>query len=65
MFEIGSPTQASELYANAYIVNSNYIAYDLEISLDGITYTDEQLSPGYDGKFVLTNSNIVVTVINV
>ncbi len=65
VFEIGSPTQASELYANAYIVNSNYIAYDLEISIDGITYTDEQLSPGYDGKFVLTNSNIVVTVINV
>lgn len=61
-FRIFQYVQAGELYAKAYIDNYNYVVSDLEISLDGLTWTDERLFSGYGGKFTLDTDDIAITV---
>lgn len=60
-FYIADYLQAAELYQNGYLAGSNYVLYDLEISTDGITYTDEELFSGYGGLFSLDVANITVS----
>lgn len=60
-FFIGQYVQAGELYPSAYIEKYNYIVSDLEISLDGITWTDGRLFSGYAGKFTLDVADITVS----
>lgn len=62
--EIGQLVQAGELYPFAYITNFNYIVSDLEISLDGVAWTDEQLFSGYAGKFAIDPANITITEVS-
>lgn len=64
-FYIGEYVQAGELYPSVYIDNFNYIPSDLEISLDGVAWTDERLFSGFDGKFNLDVSNITITVVTI
>lgn len=58
---IGQLIQAGELYPNAYIDNFNYIPSDLEVSADGVSWTDQQVFAGYKGKFNIDTANITVT----
>lgn len=58
---IGQYIQAGQLYPSAYINKYNYTVSDLEISLDGVTWTDERLFSGYDGKLTIDTANITVT----
>ena len=58
---IGQYIQAGQLYPSAYINKYNYIVSDLEISLDGVTWTDERLFSGYGGKLTIDTANITVT----
>ena len=58
---IGEAVQANEMYDYAYMAGTNFIASALQISLDGITYTDGILTPAIDEKFVLSTANITVT----
>ena len=59
--EIGVSVPAGELYDQSYIDNFNYIVSDLDVSLDGITWTNQEVSPDYDGKFTIDVANITVT----
>ncbi|HFR4116220.1 TPA: Gp138 family membrane-puncturing spike protein [Yersinia enterocolitica] len=42
-------------------VRVNYVLTNLKISIDGITFTDAELSPGFQGKFTLDVANISIT----
>jgi hypothetical protein len=59
--EIGVPVPAGELYEFSYIDNFNYIVSALDVSLNGIDWTDQEVSPDYEGKFVIDAANITVT----
>jgi len=60
-FFIADYLQANELYQQGYMAGTNYILYDLLISLDDITYVGEELFSGYGGLFSLDIANITVT----
>ena len=60
-FNIGDSIQAAMLYANAYAAGTNFILTDMEVSDDDITYTDELLFSGFDGKFTLDAADVLVT----
>lgn len=62
-FNIGDTIQAGELYSNAYGAGTGYIVTDLEISDDGVAYTDGKLTPALDQKYQIDVSNIDVTEI--
>ncbi|VFS74680.1 Uncharacterised protein [Kluyvera cryocrescens] len=36
----------------------NFTLTDLQISDDGLTFTDGELSPGFQGKFTIDEANI-------
>ena len=59
--EIGVAIQAAELSPSSYIDNYNYIVSGFELSLDGANWTDQDATPGYQGKFVIDVANITVT----
>jgi uncharacterized phage protein gp47/JayE len=59
---IGESIDANEFYADGYSTSRvNYVLTDLMISADGSTYTDAELSPGFQGKFTLSASDIDIT----
>lgn len=60
-FSIGDAVTAGDLYATVYSAASNFTATDLEVSDDGVTYTDGRLSPGADGVFSVSAANITIT----
>lgn len=60
-FYIADSLRASELYANGYLAGTNFVLYDMEISIDDITYTDQDIFSGYDGLFTLNTDDITVT----
>lgn len=60
-YEIGDTVTAGSLYCSALNGNNGYYyVTDLEISLNGETWTDESLFSGYGGKFVVTPGNVTV-----
>jgi len=59
-FRIGESIQAAELYDLALTRSPAYVVTDLEISLDGVTYTDGQVLPAVDEKMVIDALNIDV-----
>jgi len=63
--EIGVPVPAGELYEQSYIDNFNYIVSNLDVSLDGSTWTNQEVSPDYDGKFTIEIANITVTEVTI
>lgn len=60
-FYIGKPLQAGFLYAYAYQAGDAFVLTDLEVSSDGITYTDGRIGPLPGGKFTLSIANVAVT----
>ncbi|HDL6903181.1 TPA: baseplate J/gp47 family protein [Yersinia enterocolitica] len=61
VMHIGEDIDANELYADGYgSARVNYVLTNMKISADGITFTDAELSPGFQGKFTLDVANIVV-----
>ncbi|WP_145537287.1 baseplate J/gp47 family protein [Yersinia alsatica] len=62
VMHIGEEIDANEFYADGYGAGRvNYVLTDLKISIDGITFTDAELSPGFQGKFTLDVANISIT----
>lgn len=60
-FNINQTITATELYATIYSAGTNFIASNLLISLDDITYVDDKLSSGYDERPVINIANITIT----
>lgn len=60
-FNIGDQVLASELYEYVYNGGSNFVAYDLEISDDDITYTDEALASTPGVIYTIDTVNITIT----
>ena len=60
---IGEDAQANELYCYIYQAGSNFIATSLEISLDGITWTDGDIAADYADEIKILISNISITEI--
>jgi len=63
IYLIAEDADASSLYANAYQAGTDFILYNMQISDDNITFTDQTISPASDGKFTLNIANITVTEI--
>lgn len=62
VMHIGESVDANEFYENGYGVSRvNFVLTNLQISDDGITYTDAELSPGFEGKFTLDVENIDIS----
>lgn len=59
IMHIGESVDANEFYENGYGVGRvNFVLTNLQISDDGTTFTDAELSPGFQGKFTLDAANI-------
>lgn len=59
-FYIDSPLQAGFLYCYAYEAGNDFILTDIEVSKNGVTYTDGKISPSAGGKFTISAVNIIV-----
>lgn len=59
-YSIAEEAFATELYDFGYNAGTNFFLTDLEISDDNITFTDDDLNPGFDGKFTIDTANITV-----
>lgn len=58
---IGEAIQAGQLYDYALLtVKDDFIITDLKISKDGITFTDEALTPALNERFILSLDRIMV-----
>ena len=56
---IGESVDANEFYENGYGVGRvNFVLTSLQISDDAVSFTDAELSPGFQGKFTLDIANI-------
>lgn len=64
-FETGQYVYADNLYQSTLIDNRNYNITDLEISLNGSTWTDERVFSGYDGKLSISVGNITITEVTI
>ncbi len=60
-YSIGESAHAAWLYGVVYSAGDTFVATDLEVSLDGITYTDAAVYPAPDGRLVITAPNITIT----
>lgn len=60
-FFIGENATVTELYAYIYSANTNFIATNLQLSIDDITYVTDELEAGYQDKFMITSTNITIT----
>ena len=59
-FYIAQNITVTELYSTIYSAATNYIATDLEVSKDGITWSSVLLEAGYDEEFIIEKSNIEI-----
>lgn len=60
-FYIGENATVTELYAYIYSANTNFIATNLQLSIDDITYVTDELEASYQDKFMITSTNITIT----
>ncbi|MGR2856919.1 hypothetical protein FY046_12860 [Erwinia sp. 1181_3] len=59
VIHIGESVDANEFYENGYGAGRvNFVLTNLQISDDGATFTDAELSPGFQGKFTLDIASI-------
>lgn len=63
VFQIAENVTVTELYATIYSAASNFIATDLQVSRDNITFVDNLLIAGYDEEFKIIQANIEITEI--
>lgn len=61
-YRINEDVIVTSLYGIVYGVSSSYIATGLEVSRDGISFTSDVLSAGYDEKFTIDQSNINIVI---
>ncbi|MCT7528824.1 hypothetical protein N5T79_06660 [Aliarcobacter cryaerophilus] len=59
-FYIAQNITVTELYATIYSAATNYIATNLEVSKDGVTWSSVLLEAGYDEEFIIEKSNIEI-----
>lgn len=62
-YSIGEDAQANELYCYVYQAGNNFIATSLEISIDGVTWVDDDIEAGYADELKILTSNITITEI--
>jgi len=60
-FYIAQNITVTELYSTIYSAATNYIATNLEVSKDGVTWSSVLLEAGYDEEFIIEKSNIEIT----
>lgn len=61
-FTIGQTIQAADVYDNGLIgAKPNYVLTGLELSTDGVNFTDGEVFAGYQGKFTLDDADIDIT----
>ncbi len=60
-FNINQTITATELYATIYSVGTTFIASDLELSWDEVTWVDDLLSPDYNERPIVDVANITIT----
>lgn len=60
-FNIGDNVIASDWYSDAFRAGDGFIPYNLEISDDGITWTDERLIAGLPEKYTIDEGDVTVT----
>ena len=60
-FLIAENVQAADLYRNVYEAGTNFIPSDLEVSDDGVTWSDIRVLAGPDGKYTLDTADITIT----
>ena len=60
-FYIAQNITVTELYATIYSAATNYIATNLEVSKDGVTWSSVLLEAGYDEEFIIEKANIEIT----
>lgn len=63
VFQIAENVTVTELYATIYGAASNFIATNLQVSRDNITFVDNLLIAGYDEEFKIVQANIQITEI--
>jgi len=63
VFVIGANAVAGELYELALNAGNTFIPYDLEVSDDNVTFTNERIESGLKNKFSLDVANITITEI--
>jgi uncharacterized phage protein gp47/JayE len=61
VFNIAENVTVTELYGTIYSASTNFIATDLQVSRDNITFVDNLLIAGYDEEFKIVQSNIQIT----
>ncbi|WP_373073885.1 baseplate J/gp47 family protein [Sulfurimonas sp.] len=60
-FNINQTITATELYATIYSAGTTFIASDLELSWDEITWVDDILTSDYDERPIIDVDNITIT----
>jgi len=63
LYEINENAIVTDLYAYVYQGGTNFIATNLQLSKDNITYETDVLEAGLAEKFKITEANITITVI--
>lgn len=61
LFNIGESAQAGQLYQHCYGGGTGYAVTDLEISDDGMSWTDEIIDPALSERLVISAANITIT----
>jgi uncharacterized phage protein gp47/JayE len=59
-FHINDNATVTELYFNVYSAGSNFVATDLQISIDDITYVGTKIDSGFDEIFSIDIANITI-----
>ena len=62
ILSIGEAIQAGELYDNALESGDDFVITDMQISIDGVTYTDELITPALNERLIIKTENITVLV---
>lgn len=63
LFTISENATVTELYSFVYSANNNFIATNLQLSKDNITYFSNELESDFDEKFLITTAKITITEI--
>jgi len=60
-FNIAQNLTVTEMYSYIYQAGTNFIANNLELSKDNITFTSSLLEADYDEEFIISADNITIT----
>lgn len=63
LFNIAQNITATELYATIYSAGNTFIASDLQLSLDDITYVDDLLEADFAERLIINSTQITITEI--